>query len=429
MNILQLIQRAELLIQQDRHAQAEDVLRQVLSEEPDFGIAHSLLAICIMRDRDKLAEATLEAEQGIHLDPDSGFAFYVHAIVMNARNRFEDAMGSVVRAIELDPSEARYHGTQAQLFAKKEKWEPCLETAQTGLQFDAEDEVCQLMNTLALERLGRIDDSLAEADRAIANDPDDSYAHSAKGWALYASGDYKEAQVSFREALRLDPNNEMARSGMVRALNSRHFIFRVMTQFLLWVSRLNPSVQYGLVIGLWVGINVLQAYGRNNEWIRPFVLPISLSYLLFVILSWIAHPLFNTLLRFNAFGKYLLSRSEIWMSNFIGGVFVLAIGFCLLDIVVRGPTVGAFNTLIFGIYLVVPTMIMFATEEGWPRQVSIGLFVLFLVGYLAIGLLSVFGNTSILSQENYETLINAYMIGIIIYCFGGNKLTQIHPQR
>ena len=167
MNENQLIQRARLLIEQNRPQQAEELLRQVLAMSPDLANAHSLLAICLLQEEGHLEEATKEAEQGIHFAPDDEFAFYVHALVLNKRNRLDESIQSVRQAIAIDPSSATFHGLLAQLWARKNKWKEVLKSAETGLQYDPEDESCRALRSVALERLGRVEDALDEANRSI----------------------------------------------------------------------------------------------------------------------------------------------------------------------------------------------------------------------------------------------------------------------
>ena len=85
MSLNQNIERALLLIQQNRCEQAEQFLGKALAEDPQDGYAHSLLAICMTRDRDRLLEATREAEAAIHADPDEAFSYYAHSMVMSKR--------------------------------------------------------------------------------------------------------------------------------------------------------------------------------------------------------------------------------------------------------------------------------------------------------------------------------------------------------
>ena len=52
MNIETNMQRARLLLQQNRNELAAEQLKQVLAQEPDVGEAHALLALCFLDNRD-----------------------------------------------------------------------------------------------------------------------------------------------------------------------------------------------------------------------------------------------------------------------------------------------------------------------------------------------------------------------------------------
>ncbi len=410
----QHIQRAQLLISQERTEQAEQSLRQALAEEPENGFAHSLLAICMMRDRDQLLAATQEAEQGIHLDPDFSFAYYAHCMVMTRRGQTEDAMRSIQRAIELDPTDADFHGLHAALLGDKKQWQASLDAADTGLSYDPENEQCASYRSHALERLGRVHDALDEAERATRQNPDSSHAHASRGWALLNQGNYKEAQISFREALRLDPGDEFARQGMISALNSNNFIFRTFHRLLLAISRLDSRAQWGLIIGLWLGMRVLNSLAAQHVWLEPWVLPISIAYLLLVMMSWIANPLFNTFLRFHPFGKHLLSNKEKWASNMIAmafGVGALGVIVCLT----RSEWIGAFLCGVFAIYTTIPLSVPFNTTARWATLVATAIAVIFSLMFLGIVSIIVLWN-----DLPAWTLV--YQFGILLYCFGAQAL-------
>ncbi len=413
MSLNQNLERAQLLIQQSRYEQAEKFLMQVLAEDPQNGYAHSLLAICMMQDRDRLHDATREAEAGIHFDPDDSYSYYVHSVVMSKRKQVDQAMQSVERAIQINPAHADYHGLQAELYQDKKKWQACLESAETGLQFDPENEVCAVYRSLALERLGNVSDALAEANRAIQQNPDSSYAHANRGWALLNKGEIKESQISFREALRLDPSNEFARTGMISALNSSSFIFRNFYRFMLKISRLSPRVQWGLVIGLWLGIRFLNSLADANPALANWVMPISIFYLLFVMMSWIAVPLFNAFLRFHPFGKNLLSTKEKWASNAI----LIAIGIGVVTAIVcvaQGNVLGGFLAVVFSIYMTIPLSIPFNTKVNWATIVASVIAGIFGLMFLALEI----G----LSMGGLFPLVQVYQFGILIYCFAGQVL-------
>ncbi len=408
------VERAQLLIEQNRAEQAEQVLRQGLAENPQDGYAHSLLAICMMRDRDRLVEATGEAELGIRSEPGQPFSYYAHSLVMERRNQIDQALTSIERAIELNPVAAAFHGARSGLLGQKEKWAESLEAAETGLQFDAEDEFCGARRSIALERLGRVSDALAEAERATRQNPDSSVAHANRGWALLNKGDHRQAQAAFREALRLDPGSEFARNGMVSSLNSNNFIFRNFYRLMMKLSRLDSRVQFALIIGMWIGIRFLNSLARNNDWLVPWVLPISLAYLAFVMMSWIAVPVFNAFLRFHPFGRYLLSTKEKWASNTIliafaiGGVVALLCG-------IQGSWLAGFLAAVFSIYLTIPLSIPFNTHAKWATIVASLIAVVFSTMFIVMSAMLVVGVV-------FPILISAYQFGILIYCFASQYL-------
>ena len=178
------------------------------------------------------------------------------------------------------------------------------------MQVNPDDTACAGMRSLALERLGRTSDALQESERAVVRAPDSADAHSMRGWALLQKGRYKESQEAFREALRLEPTHEFARTGMIQALNSNNILFRMMFKFHSMASRLGSGSRWMLIIGLFVGMRLLRSFADANPAWKPYVLPITILYFAFCMLSWIADPLFNAFLRFHPFGKYLLSHQR-----------------------------------------------------------------------------------------------------------------------
>lgn len=422
MNSDQLIDRARLLLEQQRYELAEDVLRQALAQDPDSGTVHSLLAFSLKRDRDQLPAAALAAERGVHLAPDEPFSYYALASVQEARNQNQLAIESIKQAIALEPLDARLYGFQAHLHMKLQQWREALEAAETGLSLDAEDSACASARVLALERLGRVFDAVGEADRAVRNDPDSSDAHAGLGWAKLRAGKYREAQESFREALRLDPSSEFARYGMITALNSSNFVFRVFDNLMARISRMSSGMQWALMLGLFFGARALNQVAETQTWLRPYVLPITLAYLLFVMMTWIMQPLFNTLLRFHPFGRYLLSRKEIWASQLIAGAILVGAAVGAIVTAQQGGSliVGALPFL-FGIFLTIPISVAFRTSVPWATFTAAAIAVVFTLLFVTI-------SVDLLMDRIRQGLVSVYQLGILVYCFAGQALIAQEPK-
>ena len=84
----------------------------------------------------------------------------------------------------------------------------------------------------------------ADAGSALANDPENALTHANQGWALLHRGDHAKALEHFREALRIDPELDWARAGIVEALKARHLIYRLMLRFFLWIGRQASVAQW-----------------------------------------------------------------------------------------------------------------------------------------------------------------------------------------
>jgi len=415
MNRQSLIARADLLMQQSRFEQAEELLRGALDGSADDSQVHSRLAICLCRDRDKWQEATREAERAIALAPDVFYSHFVLAIVLQTRGQAALAMEAIDRAIGLEPFHAQAHGLKAQLLGNQRRWEDAVASAETGLSIDPEEETCRSIRVFALERLGRTVDAVREGRDAVQHDPDSPYAHASLGWSQLNSGDHRSARQSFREALRLDPGNEFARSGMMEAIKTGNFFYRWFYLATTAMSRLDQRVAWGLIIGMWLGMRGLDQLATAYPAARPWIMPITLFYLLLVMSSWILRPLFDMTLRFHPFGRHLLSRKERWASNIIAGTIVSGILFSIRPFMYSGSLSLSFLTILLSLYLTIPVKVAFDTQPLWARVLSAVIAVGFALAYLVNALLLQFEMLS-------STLLSISMWGTLIYCFVGQWL-------
>jgi len=410
------IQRAHLLIEQGRFAHAENELRGVLGDDPDSPEAHMLLALCLS-ERNEYVEATREAEAAIHLAPDSAETHRVHGSVLIDRNRYDEAYEALVQSAELDPFQARTFGLLANVSYARKKWQQAADYAEEGLALDPDDPLCANMLTFSLEKLGRVEDALDAANRTLSQHPDDSYAHATQGMAHLHASDYKQAQESFREALRLDPDNELAQQGMINALNSRSFIFRWIFKYYTLMARMSTPLQFGLIIGLVVVQRGLGVVARSYPALQPLVFPVLILLVCFVVLTWIVTPVFNTFLRFNTYGRYLLNRDQIVSSNWIAGVLLAGVlGFVASGVIVSWSY--AIVLLGYTILIVMPLSGVFFCDPGWPRWVMAAV-----TGCLA--LLGFWILASAFFAPLNPLLLNAFLIGIFGSQFLANMLGQV----
>lgn len=414
------VERARLLFRQNRLELAEGELRQALAENPDEPEAHALLALCLLAKK-QWNDATQEAQQAIHLAPDMSYAYYVFAVVMAGRQRIDEADKAIREAIRLDPFDPDYFATLSELLLNRARWPEALAAAEQGLEAESDHVACTNCRAIALTKMGRREEAGLTIGSALARAPESATTHANMGWTLLEQRDPNKAMEHFREALRLNPELGWARAGIVEAMKARHFLYRWMLSFFLWMARFDTRTQWMLMIGFIVGRSILLSIVDSVPVLKPLYWPIVIAYLIFAILTWIASPLFNLILRLNRFGRLALSDEQRTASNLLGLCLLTALlvatvptGFQLAT--GRPVDVDWFICGLMCFALALPVTNIHRCEPGWPRVaqtfIAVGL-ALMIVATMAASLLereetgSLFNTTTTLLA--LSTWVGAYL--------------------
>jgi hypothetical protein len=147
-----------------------------------------------------------------------------------------------------------------------------------------------------------------------------------------------------------------------------------------------------------------------------------LLYILFVVLTWTASPLFNLLLRLNRFGRLALSREQIVASNWIGSCLLLALAVFLYGL--AGANAAAMAVAVPVAAFMIPLSATFNCEAGWPRWVMGGYSALLgFVGATALVLFLVFDN------DLFVLPGSIYLSGLLLAMILGNVLAMVEVRR
>ncbi|MCA9036102.1 MAG: tetratricopeptide repeat protein [Planctomycetaceae bacterium] len=303
------LRRATFLMQQSRYELAESELRLALAEDSGNAIAHAFLAMCLS-ERDQHAAATDEAQQAILHSPDLAIGHYAMAWVMRERNRLTEARTAINEAIRIDPADVNSFAMLASIEAKANQWKSCRIAAERGLEIDPEDVDCTNLLAIAMTSMGDREQAGVTIREALQRDPDNTITHANEGWRLLGRHEPEKAMLHFQEALRLDASNEWARAGIVEAMKARHFIYRWMLSFFLWLNSFSPRVQILLVLGIMFGQGLLSRVLNTVPFLQPFAVLISLTYILFAWMTWTSSSLFNLVLMANRFGRLALTPKQ-----------------------------------------------------------------------------------------------------------------------
>ncbi|MEM7627026.1 MAG: tetratricopeptide repeat protein [Planctomycetota bacterium] len=382
--------RAQLLLQHDRFDEAAGVLRQGLAQNPDDALTHAMLGYALTEraEAEELGEAEGHLGRAIMLSPDLPFAYYAMGTLRLKQRDATRARQDVDAALRLDPYDADHYALRAQIEIAARRWADAAEWAEKGLAVDAEHMACTNIRALALSNLGRRDEANRAIDAALKTAPEDSYAHANRGWSELHAGRPRPAMKHFKEALRLEPTNEFARAGMVEALKARNPVYRIVLAFFLWMMRLPPKVQVGVLVGGFLGYQVLLQVNASVPAARIVTLPLVIAYFVFAVLTWVSVPLFNLTLMLSRYGRAAMSvrqkRGALIFGGFLALPVVWFVGGLALAIATGSRTVG----VVTGSYLIELAFLLLpasaaANAVGTPRFRLFGGIVLGLIVLLA----------------------------------------------
>ncbi|MGB0840222.1 MAG: tetratricopeptide repeat protein [Chitinophagales bacterium] len=296
------LERVYILIQQKRYELAEKELRNVLAQAPEDPEALSLMALCYLQMK-RIPEGIEMAQKAIAAEPSQSYNYYILSSAYAETGDFKQAEELIRQAIALNPYEADYFQNLALLHFNKRDWEKALETVEHALQINAEHVGSLNLRARILLKMDRNEEAANSFNTSFSRDPYNAHTHANQGWAKIENGQYEEALQHFSEALRINPNLEYAKTGIVEAMKAKNPIYAMFLKFNVALGKMSGQAQMGLIIGLVVVANII-----------PILLPI---YLVFVLFSWFSSEVFDSLLRLNTYGRNALSEQQITTSNFL----------------------------------------------------------------------------------------------------------------
>ncbi|HEV7298965.1 MAG TPA: tetratricopeptide repeat protein [Tepidisphaeraceae bacterium] len=416
------MQRAFVLQQQNRHVDAERELRQHLATDPRDAYAHAMLADSLV-ELSRFDEAEQEAKESIGIAPDEAFGHAVMARLLRARNRFKSAEIAIREAIAIDSNNPSYFAILAATLLDLRRWRDALDAANEGLAIDPKDSGCLNLRAMALTQLGDRDAAASTTEGALADDPENALAHATHGWTLLHQNDPRRAMEHFREALRLDPTMDYARTGILESMKARNPFYRLMLRYFLFMSRLDSRVQWGIVLGGFFGARILRSAANRNPDLAPFIWPVLILYIAFALSTWLAPSLFNLLLRLHPFGKHVLDDDERRVSTLTG----IALGTAAIFGVSYLVT-GALWALIAGVVGLLVSLPLSRYNQchvGWPRRAMVGILVVL----VTLGLTASAFTFNDPEDSRGSTFFTIFIYGCLLSQFGASALNGIRPER
>ena len=377
-----ILQRVELLISQGRTEDANKQIRSFLEDDPTSEYGRYLLAF-ILYFQGKSKESEQLALQLQQDDPENS-AYLALLAEINLREEELDAAeekGNML--LQMSPYEVQFHNLMSRIKFAQRYYDSALKYANSALEIDPENLESLNQKTLIAGILGDKQSAKNTILEALEKNPEDPYTIANHAHQLLKEGNVKESLERFKEALKLNPNNSLARYGMQEALKSKFFLYKLFYKYFDLMGRLTANGSWGFVIGTYVLYRVLNYISRTNEALSPFVTPLMYLLLAFFILSWIINPLMNLYLMTNNYGRLLLDDDDKKMAQYTGASLLIAlVGFGLY------LTLGGETNLMAGIFFVGMMIPLGSFLAPYDKEKKKKLTI-FTIGILILGVLGI----------------------------------------
>jgi len=261
----QHIQRGCALLELQRYKEAENFFRKALSIHPDVGLAHTALADAIRRQKDitRHKEAYREAHLGVVHDPENAMTYLVLGQTLCAMDRLDEAKKVLRKAVELSPNDAEYHALLGAVLLDLHRVKEARQELRLALDLDPENRWGLYFSALLEGSQGQVNEAASYTKQLLHAAPDDAESHIALGQILMQTGFRKSAEEAFRDALRIDPNNQDAYVGLLKT--QKGVSSKV---FLLFIDVIHCLFRFRWALGLVVMASFM-TMARSCHWMEP----------------------------------------------------------------------------------------------------------------------------------------------------------------
>jgi len=204
----------EVLMRQNRRAEAADVAAAILKEDPRDADARGLQA-SLMLDRGEVQKAISELQAVVNQSPENFVARYNLGRAHEARAEWEQARQQFTEAIRERPDYLPARLALAQLQVLRGEYDPALKSVEGILQIDSGNIPAHMIQAAALlgqKKYTEARDMLLAVQRARPDDPDVNYS---LGMVALKEGNLKTADDIFRKAYAANPQDARGLVGLM----------------------------------------------------------------------------------------------------------------------------------------------------------------------------------------------------------------------
>jgi tetratricopeptide (TPR) repeat protein len=407
MQLNALIERLHLLQSQARWPESKTLLETYLADHPDEPIAQLYYVNTLSNMGEKEMARQLIGPL-LSENPDNPMVLRLAAIIELNDEKPKMAEQYATQLMAMDAEDDDAYTLMAKAKLDQRNYDAALHFVDEALALNPQNTEALNMKIYIGGFLGKADTEAAIAE-ALHINPEDSATIANHGYQLLRQGRVDEALERLKYALSLNPTDQLARFAMLEALKARFWPYRLYFKYQEAMAKLSGGASFGLMIGLWFGVNFLNRQASANPEYAPFIMPVVYIMVSLFLLTWIIDPLMNFYLLTNKYGRLLLDKDDKLMASLVGGSLGLAV-LSLAAWLLSGFTIFQLFTGAF-VMLTIPLGSFLRPKRKQPRLLlTIYTFALAVLGLSGIALgQSLLLNLALFGLLAYQFIINGMM--------------------
>lgn len=199
----------------------EELWNWTLERNPKSWLAHNNLGI-VLDERERLEEAIVHFSEAIRIKPDYADAHINMGLSFVEQGKLREAMHSYSEALRIKPDHPIALNSTGAAMAKQGKLKEAISHYSKALSIKPDYAEAHYNMGIALDKLGRLEEAVDYYSEALRITPNNAFIHNNLGATLSDLGRLEEAISHFSAALRIKPDYTEAQYNLRICLRRAH---------------------------------------------------------------------------------------------------------------------------------------------------------------------------------------------------------------
>jgi hypothetical protein len=261
-------------------------------------------------------------DDALAIDADDSDYLAMKSLILSNLEREKEGLTVADQAIAINPGPFQWY-VRAIALAEARLWQGAHDACEKALELDPDFEGAANLQNNILRAQGKLDDSERSTMAQLARNAENPDALANAGWTKLQQHDPKKAEELFRESLRIEPQNENARDGLIESYKARSLFYRLYLRWVFLLQKMEGKNQWAVIIGFYL----LYRFGRaamSN--IHPALgVAVVVLYLVLAFGTFIAPGIGHFLILKDRIARLSLNQRERRDGLAVGGSFFLGL--------------------------------------------------------------------------------------------------------